>query len=83
MLSKEDREELEALAQINDCLKAPSFMSRKNWRGQYQRLVQRGLVKWGPPPGEFDPRDFAGTQITDAGRAALSGTGVRHGAKSA
>lgn len=72
MLLPEDREELEALREVNDITGGPSFIMRFHWRGQYQLLVQRGLVKWGPPPGTFDPKKFAGTTITEAGRAALS-----------
>lgn len=74
-LTAEELEELDALAQINDVLKGPSFIMRNHWHSLYQPLVRRGFVKWGPPPKGFNPRKFAGTTITDAGRAALSRAG--------
>jgi hypothetical protein len=71
-LSTDDREELAALAQINAVMRGPSFMSRSKWRSLYQRLVRRGLVTWGKPPAGFDPKRFAGTEITAAGLAAIA-----------
>jgi len=70
-VSDEDFEELMALAKTNEVMIGPSFMSRSNWRGQYQRLVARGLVEWGSPPPGFDPKLFAGTTITAKGRRAV------------
>lgn len=77
MLSKEDYDELMALATVNEIMKGPSFMSRKNWKGQYERLVKNGFVDWGDPPSGFDPKSFAGTKITGAGIRAVIQTGRR------
>ncbi len=71
-LTKKEREELSALAHINDVLKGPSFMWRPNWHGMYKRLVRGGYVHWGDPPAGFDKRDFAGTTVTKKGRAEIA-----------
>lgn len=70
-LTEEQLEELRALAAVNFYTQGPSFMMRSHWRGLYQPLVQRGLVAWGDPPEGFDKRQFAGTMVTEAGRAIL------------
>ncbi len=72
-LTTEDLEELAALQSVNDITGGPSFIMRCHWRPQYRRLSRRGLVIWGLPPEGFDPKKFAGTTITAAGRAALIG----------
>ena len=75
-LSEGQIAELEALRQNNDALKGPSFIMRFHWRESgYCTLVRRGLVKWGAPPAGFDPKRFAGTEITEAGCKALSEPG--------
>lgn len=71
-LSAEDRDELEALAWMNDTFKGPSFQWRGNWRNGYASLVRRGLVTWGDPPRGFDKRRFAGAAVTAKGRAAIA-----------
>ncbi len=72
MLTPSEREELDALQDMNDATGKASFLMRFHWRGDYQSLVQRGLVKWGKPPIGFNPRLFAGVRITRAGRRALA-----------
>jgi hypothetical protein len=72
-LTDEQIEELDALAWVNDTLKGPSFLMRKYYRDPVVGpLVRHGLISWGPAPTGFDTRIFAGTTITDAGRAALA-----------
>jgi len=72
-LTEYDREELTALLAVNTALNGPSFIMRGHWRRGYASLAKRGFVKWGPPPLGFNPRKFAGTTITPAGRLAISG----------
>lgn len=69
-LTDEQREELDALRKTNDAIGGPSFIHKSHWRGMYQPLVQRGLVRWGPHP-EMGP-SFRATEITKAGRTVLS-----------
>lgn len=71
-LTDEQRDELEALAQVNKVLKSRSFIMRFHWRGGYSKLVRSGLVEWMDPPEGFDKRRFAGIQITAKGRKAIS-----------
>jgi len=74
-MTKEDREELSALAEVNDKLNRPSFILRSYWHDGYARYVRRGLVLWGHPPDGFDPKRFAGITITPAGRRAIEAEG--------
>lgn len=72
-LSAADFEELDALREMNDAVKGPSFLMRKHWHETgYRRFARAGLVKWGDPPKGFTRKIFAGVTITDAGRAALA-----------
>ena len=70
-LTDEQREELAALQATVATLGHPSFLHLSH-REFYQPLIDAGLVEWGTPPGDFDPKHFAGVTITDAGRAALA-----------
>lgn len=73
-MDEKDLEELRALAWMNDQLDGrPSFQWRGNWGLGYGRLVRRGLVTWEDAPEGFDNRKFAGTRVTDKGRAVLAG----------
>ena len=71
-LTKDHMDELDALAKTNDATGKASFLMNHH-RAFYQPMEDAGLVRLGPPPGDFDPKLFFGATITDAGRAALSG----------
>ncbi|MFV1644954.1 hypothetical protein VWZ82_13100 [Phaeobacter sp. JH20_41] len=69
-LTPELRDELRAIAEINDALESAAFQHIRN-RPIYDRLADMGFVTIGPAQSTFDPRHFIGVTITDAGRAAL------------
>lgn len=65
-------EELRSLREVNMVLGGPTFIQRRHWvDSQYNLLCSRGLVEWGEPPQGFDDNQFAGVEITKAGRAFL------------
>lgn len=66
-------DELDALREVNDVLHGPGFLCRSYYRDPViGPLVRHGLIAWGAPPAGLEPRRFAGTTITDAGRTALA-----------
>lgn len=72
-LSADQINELAALRDTNDATGHKSFIARFHWHESgYQKLVRAGLVNWTDPDQPFDPRRYAGTEITAKGRALLT-----------
>lgn len=74
-LTKDQIEELDALASMNDALGKPSAIAHQHWEGciRYCDLASAGLVRrYARPPKGFSASRFFGVKITDTGRAAIN-----------
>lgn len=68
VLTVGDRAELEAVAETNCAIKGATFIGKAHFES-YRPLIAAGLIEWGPAPGNFSKRVFAGVTITPKGMA--------------
>lgn len=70
VLTVGERAELEAIYEMNCAVKTATFIGKQHFE-HYRPLIAAGLVDWGPAPGRFDKRQFAGVIITGKGMSFL------------